>query len=365
MQATTPSGGSSSVTYAQCSAALAAAAGATTTIAGPVTIQKNAIGTTRTTGLKLENTSTSGTQDAPDIEFIAHVGATVKRFRIGVKPSAGGISLYIDRDDGTGSYTEGNSIGYHVLDPNTFDERLRVSNGFMAAGVGGYGFPDSSGLSRQGGGDILLSHLATSLPMVLRSARSTGNTGAAFQFWANAGSLNAGYFLEVGDGTSFTRHWAIAYNGRQEWAQAATVAALGQLGMDTTTGRPLVWCSSSGATAASQSVAVQADVKFTHQAISGDVTLTGVGIFGEVDTAAARAITLPPIPSGVSDRAVDLWIVDATGTASGNNITLSTSASNTIRGASSFAINTDWGGVGLKHNGQTGASGKWFVVAQP
>ena len=142
------------------------------------------------------------------------------------------------------------------------------------------------------------------------------------------------------------------------------MTALGQVGMNTTTGRALVWCGSSGATAASQSVAVQADVVFTHQSIAAD-TSVAIGAFGEVDTSAARAITLPAIPSGVSERTVDIWILDVTGSAGSNNITINVTGANTIRGASSYVVNTAYGGVGLKHNGQTGSNGKWHIVAKP
>ena len=368
MQAGPPPTVTSAPTYAQVATALAGAANATTTVGGAMTIQKSGHGTTRTTGLLLENTSTTGTQDSPDLEFIAHQGATVpggvKKFRIGVRPSAGGISLFMDKDDGTGSYSEGGALSYQSLDSSLFDNRTRSAGGFMAVTLG-YQFTDGAGLVRSYGGDIRVTHLATTTPLTLQSARSAANSGSAFRLQGTAGPYTNGYHLDVGDtvSSSFVARWGVWYTGRIDWFQTAAVSALGQLGMDFTTGRILTWCSSSGATAASQAVAVQADVKFTHQSIAGDVSITGVGVFGEVDTSAARNITLPAIPSGVSDRTVDIWIVDGTGSAGANNITLTTSGSNTIKGGSSATIATNYGARGLKHNGQTGASGKWFIVA--
>lgn len=365
MQPGPPPAAASAPTYAQVASALSNAAGATTTIAGPITIPRTLLGTTHAQGILLDNTTTtSGTQISPDFELRGRQTTTVKGFRFSIRPSASGVTLNIDKSDGS-AYVEGNAFSYATLDSSLFDERLKAANGFLAGvGSAGYVFIDGAGMKRGGSGNTLFDSVATGAPMQFSSSRSTGNTGAAFRFWATAGNLSAGYLLELGDGTSFTRRWGVSYTGRIEWSQTASVAALGQIGMDVTTGRPLAWCSSSGATAASQSVAVQAEVKFAHQAIAGNVT-AAIGDVSEVDTSAARTITLPAIPSGVSERVFDVWVVDVTGGALANNITVQVSggSGNTIRGASSVAIATNYGSLLLKHNGQTGSSGKWHVVA--
>lgn len=261
---------------------------------------------------------------------------------------------------GTGSWST-----YFFCDNNNSSFGVCVTANTFVTSAGGNGYrlsTNGGGVKETGGGRALFQSAASGEPWEALSSTSTGNTGGRFQFTADAGVPSAGYLARFGYGSgSFSvQVFGLYYDGRLQLANVAP-AALGEVGMNTTSGRLLCWATSSGATAASRPVALQAEVQWTHQATAVDRT-TAVGELNEVDTTAAVNITLPAIPSGVSERAADVVVLDSTGNAGVQNITITAAGSNTIKGGASITIAAAYGARVLKHNGVAGASGKWFVV---
>lgn len=105
--------------------------------------------------------------------------------------------------------------------------------------------------------------------------------------------------------------------------------------------------------ASAQDAATKAYVdatSFTTANISSDVTLTAFSI-NLVDTSAARALTLPAVSNNRR-----LYIVDSTGSAETNNITI-TPASGLINGAATYVINSARESIHLVSNGTN-----WYVL---
>jgi hypothetical protein len=106
---------------------------------------------------------------------------------------------------------------------------------------------------------------------------------------------------------------------------------------------------------------LKAEVSFSRYptAVSYTVLLTDVGfgwVIGVTDTTAARTITLPlanAVPAGWQ-----ITIKDESGGALLNAITVSRSSTDTIEGATSRAINTNYGVLKLYSDGVS----KWFII---
>jgi len=96
-------------------------------------------------------------------------------------------------------------------------------------------------------------------------------------------------------------------------------------------------------------------LKRTPTAISYTATTDDL-IIAVTSTAAARTITLPSIASvGVGKYYI---IMDESGGAAANNITIDPDGAELINGAATYAINTNYGSVTIYTNGGTG----WFIV---
>lgn len=94
------------------------------------------------------------------------------------------------------------------------------------------------------------------------------------------------------------------------------------------------------------------------QTVSSDIVIapSDTFVFLEVDTTAARNITLPLAASVSSGR---IYIIkDASGQANTNNITLAASGSDTIDGASSQTFNSNYGSYQVVTNG----TDSWYVA---
>lgn len=99
-------------------------------------------------------------------------------------------------------------------------------------------------------------------------------------------------------------------------------------------------------------------MKMGRSAQAGNYTIliTDPTYIGVTSTAAPRTITLPAasaVPAGKT-----FTVKDESGAAVTNNITVSRAGSDTIDGATTKVINTNYGGVTLYSDGVS----KWFTV---
>ena len=88
-------------------------------------------------------------------------------------------------------------------------------------------------------------------------------------------------------------------------------------------------------------------------AVSSNITLVDKTLH-LVSTAAARSLTLPAPTSGAY-----IAVIDSTGQAETNNITVSQNASETIDGATSYVVNLNYGAVIFVSDGTN-----WFITGQ-
>jgi len=108
---------------------------------------------------------------------------------------------------------------------------------------------------------------------------------------------------------------------------------------------------------AGSSLAVTVSNSYPAKSLAGNYTINpsdGYIIF-EVDTTASRIITLPAANSVANGRFI--IVKDATGTANTHPITINAAGSDTIDGATSYVVKTNYGVVELISNG----SNEWFV----
>ena len=328
-----------------------------------LTIRKSGIGTTKTIADDLGNTTVSGTQVSPQRNQHAfHSGGT--RLNVGEQVEPQSASRVIKRWV-TGTGTTAPATTAFFFDSSDPNYGASIQCGTHVATNGGNGFRlanNGGGVKEDGSQNAIFQSAAAGSFWSATSSTSTSNSGPRFQFTADAGTPSNGYLARFGYGSgSFTTSVLdLYYNGRLGLANVDPTAA-GQIGMNTTTGRTRVFTTSSGAAAAARSVATQDEVLFAHVATAVDVT-AALGQFIEVDTSASVTVTLPAIPSGVSERSSDICVVDSKGNAVANNVRIVPDGSNTIKGTNLLLIASAYGGVRLKHNGQTGANGQWFVL---
>lgn len=335
----------------------------TTAITGIATVTKSSIGTTKTRAFTVVNETTGSTQVSGQLGFSTnHSGGTQHNFGWQLEPQSSSRMKMIGYY-GTGSTVPASSI--FTIDSSDPNYGLACSVPTFIATLNGYRLlANGGGVKENGSGRALFQSAASGEPWEALASTSTSNTGARFQLTADAGTPTNGYLLRVGYGSgSFaTSKFDLYYDGRIGMPTVDPAVA-GQLGM-ASTGRLRMYATSSDATAAARSIALQDEVRWTHVATDVDVT-AAVGQLIEVDTSANVEITLPAIPSGVSERTEDVIVVDAKGSAATHEIRVVPAGLNTINGTSVLLINTNFGSVVLKHNGQTsagGADGKWFVL---
>lgn len=93
------------------------------------------------------------------------------------------------------------------------------------------------------------------------------------------------------------------------------------------------------------------------QAVAGDVVISPAStyVYLQVDTSAARQITLP-LASSVADGRI-YWIKDISGTANTNNITIAIQGSDTVDGASTYVLNSSYGSWMIVGD----ASSAWYI----
>ena len=145
-------------------------------------------------------------------------------------------------------------------------------------------------------------------------------------------------FTRVQDPTGVAVPWAIAEKGGSEKLVLNITAPA--------SGGPTTF-----------SVIVLADVMkdykvaFNSRAVSSDITLADK-IAYRVDTSAARSLELPPVSAQLY-----LELKDVTGSAATNNVTLTTPGAETIDGAATHLIESDYGGLAIISDGTN-----YFVV---
>lgn len=89
--------------------------------------------------------------------------------------------------------------------------------------------------------------------------------------------------------------------------------------------------------------------------------VTGVGSYlGVRNTSSPVSIDLGGVPNNSGSSGRKITIVDESGAASGNNITIYAGGSSLINGASSYVINQNYGYVTLVKDGQN-----WFIIGRP
>ncbi len=336
---TGPAGSAASVTYANVATALAAAAGATTVIAGPTTVQLDAIGTAETTAARISNetAAASGLQQRPGYW---------ERRGYGWKTGGGGASVMVEVGDqlrptqgnanptaqwymgyripgGSGAWS---TFGFFNNSDNSYGVVLQMQT-FVATGSGYRLLLNGGGVKENGGGRALFQSAAAGEPWEALSSTSTGNTGARYQFTCDAGTPTAGTFFRVGYGSgSFST---------EVFSISSATATRGRVSIN---GIPIGWVLRSG-------VSITAAI---GDRINGSTT-TG-----------AVAITLPAVPSTVSTRDADIIVKDADGNALINNITITPDAGDTIDGAASLVIAINKASVTLCHDGD---GTNWRVVS--
>lgn len=332
----------------------------TTAVTGVLTVTKNGIGTTKTRGITLANNTISGSQVSPQFGLTAfHSGGTQHNFGAQLEPQSASRSKFVAYYGTTSAVPSSTFLTLDTSDPN-YGIAI-IGSTFVTTGNGYRLLLNGGGVKENGSGRALFQSAASGEPWEALASTSTSNSGARFQLTADAGTPSNGYLLRVGYGSgSFsTSKFDLYYDGRIGLATVDPTAA-GLFGM-ASTGRLRVYATSSGATAAARSVALQDEVLFSHVATGADVTAV-LGQLIEVDTSNSVTVTLPAIPSGVSERSSDICVVDAKGNGVANNVRIVPNGSNTIKGTNLLLIASAYGGVRLKHNGQTGANGQWFVL---
>lgn len=110
---------------------------------------------------------------------------------------------------------------------------------------------------------------------------------------------------------------------------------------------------------------VQANIPAIATGTTQTITAaSGVGVTTDIfiyfNRAGTIAFTLPDATAWLAANTigVGLTLKDISGGASGNAITINRAGADTIDGANSFVINSDYGGVVLRPS----AAGKWSIV---
>lgn len=292
MQLTQTPVAGSAVTYAAVQAALAAAAGAVTTVAGAIIAQTADIKTTKTAGLTAQNPTatdvTNTVQISPSViwEGAARVIGSnrIMRVRVTLEPTtAGQLVFRVERDTGSG-YSD--AFLFYTSSPGQFVPGLAATR-FLALGSNGAFIldQDNGGLLLGGSGETILSGRSGTQPFHVRGYAVASATDV-FRFHAIGETKGEDEtIVAIGDGTT--------------WAQRAAITAGGQyLGT--------IW-------------------RVTDVQTGNYTAAAGQMVLCDTNTVGAFAVTLPTAV-GVKGRMVGVMLV----TSSVNAVTMNTTSSQTI-----------------------------------
>jgi len=262
-----------------------------------LTVNRNGIGSTQTLGVIAANDTVSGTQYSPSYGWRSfHSGGTQHNAAVNQEiQSASRQKLFFRY--GTGSSHPSSTFGYLDNSDPSYGVICAMS-AFLATGVTGYRLTlNGGGVKENGSGRVLFQNATAGEPWEALSSTSTGNTGARFQFTADAGTPSAGYLARFGYGSgSFsTSKLDLYYDGRLGLANVDPTA-LGVVGMDASTGRLRLYV---GGVAAS--VAVLSDIGGV--AIQGGTATLSSGVTGNITaaiTANTRIVVSVSTPSGTT-----------------------------------------------------------------
>ncbi len=140
--------------------------------------------------------------------------------------------------------------------------------------------------------------------------------------------------------------------------QSAVLSGPGDVSCLYSKGGDLYWNNAAGTpvrvTAGTVVEATGVNTVYETIEVAGDITILPADtyVFLEVDTTAARSITLPAANSVAAGRFYK--VRDATGTAYAHPITIHRAGSDQIDGATSYVIRTLFGAVEIKSNGDAG-----------
>lgn len=274
----------------------AASGTSTVAVTGLTTVTRSALGTTKTFGLVVGNDTVSGTQVSPEIALYAfHSGGTRHNVALQVEPQSA-TRVIVRGLYGTG--TSPPTSTFWTLDNSDPNYGVALTVSTLVAGSGGNGVRlanNGGGMKEDGSSNAIFQNAASGSIWSATSSTSTGNTGARFQFTADAGTPSAGYLARwgYGSGSFSTSVLDLFFNGRLGLANVDPTVA-GQLGMNTTTGRARLFVGG-----VADSVAVLADIGGAALQ-SGVATLTS-GVTGNITaviTANTRIVVSVKTPSG-------------------------------------------------------------------
>ena len=224
--------------------------------------------------------------------------------------------------DGSGAFTQ---LGAWNTDDGTYGIALTVPT-FIAATNGFRLVINGGGVSETGGGVMRVRNLASGDPMRFESAPSTGYTGSRYDFISDQGTPTAGWYARFGHGAGATMS-TVAFG------ISSATATRGRLYVNDI---PIGW----------NIVTINADATV---AIGDRVLVQGGGIVP----------TLPPVPTTVSTRDVDIMIIEINGGVLGTPITVTAAAGDLINGAATALIGLGYGSMQLCHDGD---GTNWRIV---
>ena len=295
---------------------------------GTAIVTKSGIGTTKTAAIYSINATASGSQVSAQIGGSAkHSGGTVHNYGFQNEPQSAARQV-VRCCYGTGdpvATPPSSTLFYCDTSDPSYGVIVAAPCFVSTVGTGYRLVLNGGGVKENGSGRLLVQSAVAGEPAEFLASTSTGNTGARWQFTADAGTPTAGTFCRIGYGSgSFST---------EVFSISSATATMGRVKIN---GIPIGWN------------IVTTGVNATV-AIGDRVHVQGGGI----------TITLPAVPSVVSTRDVDIVIVEINGGVIGTPITVAAGAGDLINGAASVVIGIANGAMSICHDGD---GTNWRVV---
>lgn len=294
-----------------------------------VTCTKSGISTTKTAGIYSINATASGSQVSAQIGGSAkHSGGTIHNFGFQCEPQSASRSIWrlcYGTGDPVSTPPSSTACYWDTSDPS-YGVIVAAPCFVSTLGTGFRTVLNGGGVKENGSGRLLVHSAVAGEPTEFLASTSTGNTGARWQFTADAGTPTAGAFVRVGYGPgSFST---------EVFSISSATATMGRVKIN---GIPIGW----------NIVTTGVDATV---AIGDRVHVQGGAI----------TITLPAVPSVVSTRDVDIIIVEINGGVLGTPITVTAAAGDLINGAATAIIGVGFGAMSLCHDGD---GTNWRIVS--
>ena len=289
-----------------------------------LTVTKSGISTTKTAGIYSINATASGSQVCAQIGGSAkHSGGTIHNFGFQCEPQSAGRSIWrlcYGTGDPVSTPPASTACYWDTSDPS-FGVIVAAPCFVSTLGTGFRTVLNGGGVKENGSGQINFQSASTSEGTLFDCALATGDADTCWEFSASAGTRTAGNYVTIRDG------------GGTVFAISSATATRGRVSIN---GIPIGW----------NIVTINANATV---AIGDRVRVQGGAI----------TVTLPPVPSVVSTRDVDLLIHEINGGVLATPITVTAAAGDLINGAATATIGVGYGAMSLSHDGD---GTNWWIV---